>query len=530
MSVNAIYTAVTKVVKELLDPNVEVYERAMSPMFKDIFRDSKGVFQDKYIGRDWKKIVTFRTGTAGGVQYEGIPGNKNMATDPAVNTFQQYSAVSTFLGLGSTVTKNYDQKIIQLKRLMGNMHIPLELEQMARLGASIFDQLTATIEGTAENVALNKINAFFRIVNSGTTITDGSAATIAQFTLAATTMGTSSTICGPFTLNSGSSMRRLYPGQRVYLAQLGSTSFLTNSAAPSGVEWFVDITDEFAGTFKLIQFSGVNTTITANATSTSFDLVFPNATRGSGAASDGLPTALDHIITSSTSSTTASTTYNLDFGRHRFLRSYIVAENGPFTEDMLFKHIGTYQRARIRWYPDTFYAPSGCWINYFASLTTGTSAAYRWEHNGKPFQPNLGMPNLGTEGEAILFNAFGKVYRLKAEDWLAGLSPASTSGNTGAMYGLYTRDQNFKMITPPRVPGSKGKEGFDESIQFLASSLLPGASDIWLPTLVNPSASGTAVSYTNFKEAPFWCIYEIVPDVMPGIKLTGLSETYGAPA
>lgn len=540
-----LFQMVSAITKEVLNDKIMKFAYEKSPLFRRIFPDSKGVFFDDKIGRNWKGIQTFRTGMAGGTKWIGVPGagstNLNNIGSTTNSQINLYGANILYPNRNQAPTPGYGQIVYQMKQMLGNLYVPLELVQMAELGASIGEQLAATIEGTAETVAHDRILTLFRQLSSGTTISStghliGNCSPSITFSVpASAAVGYS--VPGRFlqdtggndavfTLGSGS-VRRLRPGTRVDLYAQGSATKIIG-------DLYVDVTDEFEGTFKLLVSTLASATTTTISTSTVLDLVIPNSGRDS--TTSNLPTALDEIITNSTGS--SGTPYGIDFGTYPQFKSYVAA-GVEFTEQMLFRELGTYIGARGRDIPDTFAATPGVWVRYFTTISNNASF-YRWTQQGKPIDfKNLGPAALADNEAGFQFNAYGRVFDLIADPWLAGGFPDTDSTASGnVMYGLTTRNRNFKMKAPPRLPGSKTRAPVDNSIQFLSGVLLPGASSIFLPSMAASnfhiySATGAAtasgVGYTNFMEAPFYCLYEIVPDVIPGMKLTGMTEAYGNP-
>ena len=147
-----ISSTISNVVQEVLTRKIDTLMLRVSPFFRNVFRDSRGVENDPRIGRDWKIIRTFTLGLSGATEFAAMAGADIADVGSAVG-YKAYSNVETWPGLPESTAPAYVQRTILLKKMKINMHVPLTLMRAALMGASIGDQVERTVDTTALRVA-----------------------------------------------------------------------------------------------------------------------------------------------------------------------------------------------------------------------------------------------------------------------------------------------------------------------------------------------------------------------------------------
>jgi len=488
--------SISNIVQEVITPKIDLLTLQVSPFFRHVFRDSRNVTTNPHIGRDWKVIRTFTTGLGGAVEFGSLAGGDMQSVGSATG-YQAYNQVETWPGLPESVAPAYVQRTITLKKMKVNMHVPFTIMRAAKLGASIGDQLERTINATALNVAYAKSNAFL-----ASAPTSGYAGVIGQFT--SDSAGGSRTISSSglqVTLDTGSSIRRFCSGQRVDLFEEGNDTRLNSEPV------FVDIVDGFGtsaspitdggGTLKLFHL-GSNTTVCAAGTQ--YDIVPRNSGRETGTLN--MPTSLSDIIVDSSN----IADWGISASNYTLLKSMIRdLNNAVLTEGLLLKFIAHYVHARGTMYMfDDLWSTAGVWAGYFNNL----DSAYTIERNGTVLKVRGGV------AEEVTFNLYGNSFGCKADAMLP----------TNIVWGLKTSDQNWSMVVPPRLPSTGRSPVFDPGMEFLAP-LAYGGKSIFMP--YRKVGGADAGAFTDFLEAPAEHPYEIMPEVVCGMKLTGVKEFYG---
>ncbi len=92
------------------------------------------------------------------------------------------------------------------------------------------------------------------------------------------------------------------------------------------------------------------------------------------------------------------------------------------------------------------------------------------------------------------------------------------------MYGLKVGGGNWSHLTPPRIPGTGRNPMFDGGVEFIAP-YINGTGSIFQG--MRKVGGADAGATTDFLEAPAYHPYELVPEQICGMKLTGATEFYG---
>lgn len=544
---------ISAMVEQKLMRKVDYYDKDNSPVFRRIVSTGQGVMQNAW-GNDWLIRKVFRTGLAGsidpgrGIGYSqaassaaGTTLNASLATaDTAAPNFNVYGTgvQSVWPGAADSPSPGWFQWQIGLRKSLGAMFIPFDLIRTAQLGASIGDQLEATVDATAENVSLFKCNAFMAdsavITAKGAsaftlTLSDGVLATSSSVSSGSLTTGSSITVTLDSTSTSGGSIRRFCDGQRVSL--IGATGTddqirILNTAGPL----FVSSVDGLANTLKLVNVTGSTVTIQTTAGYNKFAIVPYKSFNGvtveaandlyeTGAAvtltaartvESWLPHGYAKIFKASGEVYgTGSAGTGIDVARHPWAKSYIPASLGAaIDENQMLRYLSLITHARSTpTRPDLWAFSEGALAALFGTLSS--SASYmvpQVQRNGQ----KLDMSNLGTDGTVRVSFGGGFTVEIVADPWIGH----------GKCVGFVTRNANFKQYVAPRMPNAGSRAGFDPLIEW-AAPILGSAAGIFQGT------RNTSGQSTDMLEAPFSFYYNIVPDVMAGVVLTGISEDYG---
>lgn len=490
---------ISEVTEEVFMPSVEMLTMKVSPLFRYFFKDSRGVTNDPSLGRDWKFIKHFGLGLSGATEFAPMAGGDMADVGTAVG-YRAPSQMQTWPSASESTMTSYTSRSVTLKRMRVAMYIPLDLLRAAQMRASIEDQASRIIEGTAKRVAYDKANAFL----AGTPAA-GRVGTLGSFTKVGTENITSTPVS--VDLASGSSIRRFASGMRCDLY---------NSTAP-GVRIntdpvFVDVCHPFikadaatavtdgGGTIKLSHLGAGSTTLTDGQT---YDITLRNCGREAGAGSTHMPTSLESIIVASGN----IADWGISATTYPDLASLVSDLSGAvLTESILLKFIAHYYQKRggANMF-DSLWSTAGVWAAYF----NNKDAQFAIERNGALLNVKDGV------AEGASYSLYGQTFAFRSDPLLP----------TGSVWGLKIGDRNWQMKTPPRIRDSKTHKLFDYSIEWL-TPLMNGGGDIWEGhKKVGGADAGVA---TDVLEALGECCYEICPDeVIPGLKLTNAAEYYG---
>lgn len=514
----SIIQSLTPVTQETLTPQVDENILKISRFFRRIFRDSSGVFRDKYMGEGWKVRKTFQTGTAGAFEYQPMSQAAYLtAQDTGNPNFQVYgtTAQRTFPGADVSGAPAYFNWLLTLNSGLGNMHMPLELLRHAELNAALIDQFANIIKATARTVAYGIVNPFFaESVNAAAGNAHALNGVLGKFACTATINGTNLVLASKGvsvaqTLGAGGSIRRITDGMRVELwenATSTSAWTLLNTAGPL----FVTHTDTLANTFKLVNVSDSAVTFTASRTYYILPYkAYGTTTSFTTATWPYLPMSLERLLISTgyLYGSDAAGTGAINVDNAPWFKSYVQSVGSALDENTLRRYVARMAHARDNTMQiDTLLASEGVWSGYADNI----DGIYTFDRNGQNLNIKGGMSNGSDDGTFMYFEAFGQRWRCMWDPW-----PAA-----GTLYGLKTDDRNFKMMVPPRLPRAGSNTQFDSGVEFVWPAV-SGTSSIFGPTY------NTAGALTDMVQAPFYYPFEFVPDVIPGMKLTGITESYG---
>ena len=510
------------ITQETLSPQVDQFILGISPFFRRVFRDSRNVFRDPDMGEGWKVRKIFQTGLGGAFEYQGMTTNALLSTtDTGAPMFNVYGNTSQHVWPGADVSgaPGYFRWLVTLGMGLGNMHMPLELLRHAELPAKsvMADQFTNIIKATARTVAYGVVNPFFAEsatsplgllptlfgILSNFAIANNGATTINGVNLTLNVRQVSVQLL----LSAGGSVRRLTDGMRVDLWWDNAGVWtLLNTTGPL----FLTHVDPLSHTFRLVNMGTAAQVFVAATTyrvtphrAYGDAVVIPTSVR------PFLPMGLERFLISTGTlfGSSLGATDSINLANAPFFRSYLQGPIGAaLDENVLRRIVARVAHSRDNTLQiDTLLGSEGLWSAYADNL----DGMYTIERNGRLLDIKAGLVTPEDDGTFMFFNAFGQKWRCMWDPW-----PAA-----GTLYGLKTNDRNFKMMVPPRMPGSTTRGEFDQGVEFVWK-VLSGSNGIFAPVFDNMG------NLTNMVQAPFYYPFEFVPDVIPGLKITGLTEDY----
>ncbi len=553
-----------EVIKETMENKVDKFAGGFSSFWRDLTRSDQNVETADW-GRSYIIKKTFRKGLAGAFHWGNTlaSGTTALAPDDALTSPTKpnfgifgRAAQQGWPGPDVATTVGYFNWQIGLAKAYGNLFIPLEVKRAASLSSSIANQANHTVEATAEHVARNLCNAFMAetVVCTGTTYDatlDG--VVIGEIDLS-TSIALASAGSAEVTLIGGS-IRRFFDGMPLDIIlwdKSADTLYWINCHNAAGtivqestVPFYCQQVDSLANTMQIVNITGKIRSLLTTSTATDIPdvaagdrafLIPHKALMGLSWANStslqtcgiivvgadtsyhsNMPVGVERILKSSGTlygsgfGAATSTTAGIDLTRHPEFKTYEVSVGAALDEGTLIRLAARLEHARGSYAaPDSFYCSEGV----FASLVDNLDVVHQMERNGKAINVELGVD------EGAMFRAFGRVYALKTDSFLG----------VGKLYGVVQRNNNWKRYVPPKCPGTQTHAGFDGGVEFVVPALTGGNSIFQgvKTTGTSPAYPSAAGQTTDMLEAPFWMLYQIVPDVLPGLKLTDITEDYGA--
>lgn len=470
-----VLNTVDNTLREELSPTVGEILPTVDPVFGTMNATSVGVRRDA-VGRDWEVKKTFVTSLSGAFEWRSAadtaPTTSQMTatlsaygtTPPAVvyDTPPSFPAATEASNLGLT------QRTIRLCQGNGNMSFPLQILGTDQMSASIMSYVAKSIKLTARHIAQQRAISFYatdanKSICSVASVDDGTSAT-PTITIGSNSSATNDRIAG------------LQVGMHVDIWDSTGSGTQRNS----GEELMVYAVDPLGGTVKLYTSDGAGCTSTIVAT----DILVPKNSVTLG------PSSLADWVVASGSP------FGLSLTSFPQLKSVLDTTGGSLTESLLNSVVGKFDDAY-----------SG-WVDLDTILTTGgvmREFVDQAEDLGQ-FQRQGAALNLKAG-----FTDVGYTYNGRNFKWII-----SRYCPSGTLYIIKTGGQNLSRYMPPRVKGSGSNTAFDGEVEFFAP--LGGSSGIF------KHAHASSGATTEMVEAPFYLFTEIAPELMQGIKMTGLTE------
>jgi hypothetical protein len=520
------------IVRETMAPQIDYYERELSPFFKNKIATSAGVMPTKLggWGRNWEIIKTFRTGVSGTFGWADVDPVGNVALHPGIDSpsdpnpnFQVFgtSAYQTWPSAAKTTAPAYFNWKFGLCRGKGNVHFPAELLRIDAMDAAIGEQYGALIDGCAELVAMTQCNAFHAesVTPAGATYPlDGiiGAVSAADFDLTDNLWPINT--ASDCTLTMGS-IRRFAEGMPVDLYYVSSTTAYKMNDNSDDLPVWVNIADAYGDKVTLFHTGagsgtsdGIDSGNSGNFPTSGTIYLVQRGTYAenvdlSAATSPRLPYGWERVLKSS-GTLYGTTSGSIDLARHPWFRSYVIDNVGATLDETLFlEYLARIFYARsFSMAPDEFWMTPGVFNSY---ITNGLEGVYFYERNGERVTLDQGVA--GTPDSMMKFSAFGKTFSIGVDPFIG----------KGKCFGVVSKNNNWKKYVPPKLKGAGSKEGFDQSVEWLVPVVNPGANGIFQGTKTSGGET------TDLMEAPFSYFSQWVPDVLPGIVFKGCVEAYG---
>lgn len=505
MAVNdSLLTTLDRIVEEDFGPTIVDAVKDIDDFSKNLVDNTMGVTRDG-LGRGWYKIQVFKTGLAGAASWRGVAGGTPTTSNTA-NQFVVYGtgAPQTFPTLAQTTVPAYVQASTQLKELYGTFHVPVEITRLDQLAKNIGGQMEAIIEGAARRAALREILAFWgeAQTTNGTTAGAYVTGTAGSSNIVVAADGTY-TITGAATGGFGNNTNgdglsryqvlRLHAGECVDVYEwVGGVWAKQNGSNPC----FVTAVDDIGVKFALTMYTGGFTIAAGNP----FEIHPFGSTTGDGTTTitSNAPTPLASWIVSSGTLFNAATGTGLSLTTHPYFKSLVKAMTAGETtlsEQVLNRYLNGLLTAKSSAQrPDTMVTTPGVKSKYVNNI----------DYSGR--RDRYSVPVKMSEGYTSDWDYQRDGYEMQIK--------TSNYCPSGTLYALKLRNGNIQKIVPPSPPGTGKDSRFGGYVDFFAK--ITGNS-IFTPT--RPSGD-----FSDFMEAPFKRWVQFMPQVIPGMKLTGLDE------
>lgn len=465
-------------------------EPEVDGIFSRLYSTSMGVERRAGIGSSssgWQVNHTFVMGVAGGFVNVSPAGPSTLKVNTSGTGWQtrawDSSTVRTFPTMAQMTTPGYVQKTITLCQGMGNFQLPFHYFQSDRLSESISEAVGHVIRGNAKLVNQTEANSFYTnaygaimtvVDESETTIADGPAA---DYSITITIDGT----------NTTGRIARFYPG--MLLDHYSSDNVQKNAASHIGATEVVVMDVDY-----------VNKKVSIGSLDSSHKYCHD---AGGTDIADG-----DYFVPREEAQNygiygpeywlaNSGTVFGIALANYPQLNSLVGAVNAPLEEVVLNKYVGGFFDAYGGLYDlDTLITTAGVLTNYMSNV----DGLYRYARNGSRLTLREGWASMD--------------YAYNGRDFDILVSRYQTSGQA---YILKTGGGNLKKYIPPTVEATVSKDGYPNDIQFVGPWY--GSNTIFVPERTSTGA------LTEFVNAPYLYFRAVCPESIPGIKLTGLSET-----
>lgn len=485
---------ISAIIEEDLSGAVPLAAPPLDSFYKELKTTAMGVTSEGF-GRDFKIIHPFRLGVGGTIKWVSSPlGSAGVQglNQPVARTAAQ---VDSYPGLAENVAPGHVSSTITLARAKGNIFAPVEYAKADLLSASLRSSLAELIRSSAENIALADIHQFYRITSSdaqgiATVGTDAPTEANENATLDRLT----------FVVASGS-IRNFYPGMLIDFHAVSGGAVRTYSAPiiVDKVRYLPDTTNDTGGWGQI---SVVSTGGDNLGTSTSGivpgDMITRLDSEGNG------PLGPEDWLK------TSGTVFGIALGTYQQFQSIVQAVSGVLTGPVLNKFTGRFLQAYgMQNLPDSVITSIGV-TNAHVEQSEGLSIIDR---TNAPY-----MISEGFDFGDVPFRFLGRKFKWHTSGFMPSSSSITAATQTGGrLWMLKTRDRNLMRYVPPARSGAGGSDPIPNEIEFMMPS--GGPMGIFK---ARHDGSGDTV---NVWEAPFDKWIAIAPRFMPGIVLTGLTES-----
>jgi hypothetical protein len=481
--------AISAVLEEDLSGAVPDSSPGLDTHYSQLKTSAMGVYGE--FGRDMKVLHPFTQGVAGTVKWVSgvtgpapIQGLEQTVARTAAN-------VQKYPGLAENIVPGHNTKVITLARAKGNVFIPIEYGKADASSHAIVSSVKEIIRGTARNILLSEIHQYYR-----QTFTDAQG--IAK-------IGTTPTIADLNATNdkitfvvAGGSIRNFYPGMLIDF-HAASGAARRNTGGPivvDQVRYVPDLSNDTGGWGQVVAASpsGENLSV---AGVVSGDAIVRVDSEGNGPLGPE-----DWMVTS-------GTIFGINYSTFPQFQSIVRAVSGVATPTYLNKIFGQ------------FFVAYGM-ENMADTLVTGigvTNAVVEQNDGLQRFQGGAPLQFVeGYEMGEIPYRFNGRNMLWINSAFMPSLSDMTADTQTGGrLWALKTREQNLMRYVPAKRAGAgTGDDPITSEVEFVMTQ--PGMGVF----KARHDADGDTV---NFYEAPFDRWMAIAPKFLPGVRLTGVTES-----
>lgn len=479
----------------------------IDPIYNWIQTTSLGVTRDR-IGRDWEVEHLYDTGVAGLIQHADPRGPAMLDRAEYYQSQILDSSSGALAPFPTAVNSPHPTsllRILSLHKSTGNFNIPLTWLQGEALAANQIRQVTRTIAGVGKLRAMTEAISFFMESNN----------CLGQISDLTEDQGkTTAAAASKFKIKAGTG--------RVQFFRVGMmVDILVDSAGTPQFGTATDGSDRrnYVTTYGytpliVSDVDYINGWITISSINNTD--ISSNGNYLAGVANDDWVVLRDNVTASREMRTWGLNDWikssgqilggsasvgnrlnpGLDLDTQSQFKSLVQAVDGPLTDEIMNKYIGTFMEAYLGASLDTLITTMGVQLEYIKQPSL---------YNNRMFFDRTGKALDYVGGWDIVGYSFGgKKFR-----WVV-----SGMCINGYLYGLKLNGGNVKRYVPPAIGGTDARIGSE--VEFVAP--LGGQNSIFM---LARNSSGQVM---DMLEAPFMEYVLIAPIDVRSVKLTGLSE------
>jgi hypothetical protein len=520
-------------IEEIISKNIEFFYPAMDPFFTKMVASNQGVGNAGEYGRDWKIRKTYMGSLTGVIDQGGPSGDFTLYGGANDTTLGQKTHLK---GLEESWPDAFESPHaspiplgIPMRSMLTNLPITLGELQAEVTPAFIGNVVAPKLEGFSKNIALTVAmffylsqNNFYRLSylagNSGTGWN--------------ATLDTNRELMVDTTF-SNYAAERFFVGQRV---QFFSSDGATLRQTPTLGTNTVFVVTRVNLNKGLVYFRALDNQAINGAGFANNDVIVFAKSKGNAATPyaqspyfTGIAGLNSWIKTGSGSGLTwGSGDYvdNFLLGAEADGQNAISVVEHPEFASLSFNLAGApvtehfLRQVCRRWYMskgrfgmdiDSFVAPDGVWLAYEAQLI------------GRQVEQRRGMLSTLKSGQGSDNGAMGDADILFVMDGKTFSGYTSVFAESGTIYGHKIRGGNWKRYTPPDPRGVRAGGNVPSWAPFrFVAPALTGTDSIQMP-VYRTNGSGRTVP-TEGAQMPGMLRMQVVPDQIPGIKITGAAE------
>lgn len=448
------------------------------------------------IGRDFKVLHPFKQGVAGTIKWvSGVGGPEALGNlQQTVARTASSTHVTAYPGLAENVVPGHATKTIDLARAQGNIFLPIEYMKADKLSAAMMSSIREIIVGAAENIMLSEIHQFYRITHAS-----GDQGIAAIGTSAPTYSNANATDDKATFVVASGSIRNFYPGMFIeFYSGAGARRATTSPVVIDQVRYLPDTTNDTGGWGQIVAVSTGGQDLSGLSIAGG-DIIVRLDSEGNG------PLGPEDWL-----STDGTDIFGINLTVHQQFQSIVQAVNGVLTEPVLNRYLGRFFHA---------YGLQNMGDSIVTSI--GVTNAHVEQNDGLARFARNGQPLVLAEGfdfGEVPFRFLGRNFGWDVSAYMPSSSSMTAATQTGGRaWVLKTRDQNLMRYVPPMRGDTGGGDPIPREVEFVMP--LGGPMGFFKP---RHDGSGDTV---NFLEAPFDRWLAIAPKFIPGVVLTGLTES-----